>query len=249
MMKNPVVESILHLRTVNQEQFENNKNSDEKQLSSNYNNDLYIRDVILQHVENKITSNRQSIDELEESTQGMHRVMYAIGVGVIVLILIGILTGVKGVVGLKDKSYMILVLFLLFSYLLYLFYLFNWMYVRDGIQKIKLVGQVDIDSALLNPLPKQLYVEDLCRKKRAQMNPKVVSSTKNENEEEESSKFVSSSSFRKSLPDNKNVYFYNDGDAPKLLQYPTKVPKTNYGMIYYPDQNGNRKKVERTYQL
>jgi hypothetical protein len=249
---NPLLESILHLRTVNREPFDTMDS--QTTVNSHYNDQLFSKDSILQSIESKITSNRLSVYELEESTQSMYKRVYAIFVGVMVVILIGLMGGIRS---RSEKVYMVSVAFILFSYVLYLFYFFNWMYVRDGIQNIRnalMIGKIDTAKINLNPLPQQLYMDDLCRKKKAAMNPKIVSSQKSEEEEDEKdTRFISSSAFRKSLPDNRDVLFYNDGDAPKLLQYPTKVPKTDYGMIYYPDHDsvkrGVRGEVDKTYQL
>ncbi len=248
---NPILESILHLRTVNHEPFENIDS--ETTINNHYNDELFSKDSILQSIESKITSNRLSIHELEESSESMYKTIYAILVGVMVVILVGLMSGLRS---RSEKAYIFSVAFILFSYVLYLFYLYNWMYVRDGIQKLRnrlMIGKIEVKTPNLNPLPQQLYVEDLCRKKKAAMNPKVVSSTPSEEEEEEPSRFITSSAFRKSLPDNRDVLFYNDGDAPKLLQYPTKTPETNYGMIYYPDDDSTKRgvygEIHKTIQL
>jgi hypothetical protein len=61
------------------------------------------------------------------------------------------------------------------------------------------------------------------------------------------------------LPDNKDVLFYNDGDAPKSLTYPmnpdtlSPKPNKNYGSIYYTDydtmKRGNKGELVQTIQL
>lgn len=248
----PIVDNILQLRTLNEafsKEQEDFTSAD--QLNQIYTSDLNKKDYVLKRLESKITSNNVSHREVEEDTNRLYKIIYVIFMTVFVLVILGIFTHIKNALSLSNKVYMLFVSLILMSYLFFIMYLYNWMYVKDSTNNLLhfvKYGTFDqkFEFSLGGDLPHDVYVKDLCRKKAAQTNPVVVSENP---EEEEASKFIKSSAFRKSLPDNRDVHFYNDGNAPKLMMYPTSTPESDYGMIYYPDSNSNRREYERTYQL
>ncbi len=257
--KNRDVDSLLYSRTRGADTVEHLTLTPTTQLDAIYVDNILEKDNILDNVESKITSNKLSVQELTNNTEETYRIIYVIFITILVLVLLGVFTYIKNILSMSDKIYMTFVAFILVSYLFYIMYLYNWMYAKDSINKLNnyiKYGKFDVDINIDLKMPLSMYVANECKKRNALKNAKIVS----EDEDiEEESRFIKSSDFRKKLPDNRDVGFYNDGDAPKLLAYPmdpdTLSPKPNkdYGKIYYTDYDsvirGSDGELVQTIQL
>jgi hypothetical protein len=213
--------------------------------------DVNNNDNILKSIETQVVIKDDSIREVQNETDQIYKFIYTIFIGIFILIILGIFTYVKNILQLNNNIYMLFVIIIIFSYVIYIMYIYNFMYMKDTTNKILnfiKYGKVELTNKVdFNLLPTSIYKDNLCKKRTAEMNPNVVSNTTSSNISSSSSNNIQSNNYRNLPTGEEGTHFYNDGDAPKLLMYPTQVPSTQYGDIVYPDSD--RDQVDKTYRL
>ncbi len=240
------IQEILNYRTSSNKLIQENYTSQEALIDLTT-DDINNNDDILKSVESQIVIKNDAIYEVQNNTDQMYRFIYTIVIGIFVIFILGIFTYVKNILQLSNNVFMLFVGIIIFSYVMYIMYIYDFMYMKDSINKILnyiKYGKLEITPKINNNLlPETTYHNNLCKKRAAQRNPIIVSE-----EESNNTSSIKKTNNYTNLPINEdNIYYYNDGDAPKLLMYPTIPPSTQYGEIYYPDSNRNH--VDKTYQL
>ncbi len=243
------IQEILNYRTVSNESIQENYTVQDA-LVELTNDDVMNNDDVLKSIETQIVVKNDAIHELQNNTDQMYRFIYAVVIGIFVIFILGIFTYVKSILQLSNNIYMLFVGIILFSYVLYIMYIYDFMYMKDSINKILnfiKYGKFEITPKInFNLLPKSVYNDILCKKRAAQRNPNVVSDEESKNLSSLSST-IKLNNYNNLPTGEESTYYYNDGDAPKLLMYPTRPPSTQYGDIVYPDSNRNH--VDKTYRL
>ena len=175
-----------------------------------------------------IITKKNAIHELEESTDKTYKSIFAISMLVFTVVVLGILTLAKSLAGLSDGIYMTLVTLVLVSFLLYILYLFNAFYVKDAIDRILGIKNIDIQTVTLGKLDKRSYIQEQCRKKKelGYYDDDMEGSYAYEEDPGSANDLLAR------IGNNKRHY-YNDGNAPKKQLFPTQYESNQY--IVYPD--------------
>ena len=173
-----------------------------------------------------IITKKNAIHELEESTDKTYKSIFAISMFVFTIVILGVLTLAKSLVGLSDGIYMTLVSLVLIGFVLYILYLFNAFYVKDAIDRILGIKNIDIQTVTLGKLDKRSYIREQCRKKKDL-------GYYDENVDGAYEEDPGSANDLLSRIGNNKRHYYNDGSAPKKQLFPTQYESNQY--IVYPD--------------
>ena len=175
-----------------------------------------------------IITKKNAIHELEESTDKTYKSIFAISMIVFTVVLLGILTLAKSLAGLSDGIYMTLVTLVLVGFVLYILYLFNTFYVKDAIDRILGIKNIDIQSTTfaIGKLDKKTYIQEQCRKKKEL-------GYYDENVDGAYEEDPGSANDLLARIGNNKRHYYNDGNAPKQQLFPTKYDSNQF--IVFPD--------------
>ncbi len=208
-------------------------------------NDIQINAGLenLEYSEKQIVSKNNSINELNNNTSLLYNYIYSIFITILVIIILGIITYLKNVLNINENMYMTLIILTLLSYIFYIMYLFNVMYIQDSINKIInfiRTGRFEFGEIKLGKIPQSVYIQQLCKKKKAL-------EALEEEDQNMNSKLMNGSKFLDSINTDNDAYFYNDGNAPKQQLLPNVT--NNKFEIYNVDADMNRRNLIKTTRL
>ena len=191
----------------------------------------------LENSQKQIISKNNSINEIDNNTSLLYNYIYSIFITILVVIILGIITYLKNVLNMNEYMYMTLIVLVIVSYIFYIFYLFNIMYVQNSINKILTylrTGRFEVSTITLGKLPQSVYIQELCKKKKALEQTKLqhTESIFGTNEEDNSeSSMLKNGTYKANIPNKVNdAYFYNDNNAPNLQYYPL-VTSNKYSIL------------------
>ncbi len=216
-------------------------------LSQIQDNEINYGVQFLENSEKQIISKNNSIDELNKNTSLLYNYIYSIFITILVVILLGITTYLKNVLNISENMYMVLVTFILASYLFYIFYLFNIMYVQNSIDKILVffrTGRFEINKVTLGKVPHSVYVQELCKKKKALTQPDL------EEEDTSESSMLKNGKYKAKIPNTtNNALFYNDNNSPNQQIFPVINDKDAKFKIYNVDADISMRQTYNTSRL
>ncbi len=203
---------------------------------------ININNRELEFSEKQVVSKNNSIDEINNNTSLLYNYIYSIFITILVIIILGIITYLKNILNINENMYMTLIILTLLSYIFYIMYLFNIMYIQNSINKIInfiRTGRFELGEIKLGKVPQSVYIQQLCKKKKAL-------EALEEEGENINSKLMSGSKFLASIPatDN-NAYFYNDGNAPKHQILPN-VSDNKFAIYNVDADMGTRSLIKTT---
>ena len=214
-----------------------NETESSRKISDYQDNQMNIGLQYLENSEKQIISKNNSIHEINNNTSLLYNYIYTIFITILVIILLGVITYLKNVLNINENMYMTLIFLTLLSYIFFIMYLFNIMYTKDSIQKIInfiRTGRFEFGEITLGKLPQSVYIQQLCKKKKAL----------------ESTSFEESKSVSP-IPniDDKNHYFYNDNNAPKQQILPNISNNDAKFVIYNVDADISNRQFLNTSRL
>ncbi len=173
----------------------------------------------------EIITKNNALHELEESTNTTYKSIFAISMFIFTIVILAVISLAKSLVGLGDNVYMLLVIFVVFSYVIYTLYMFNAFYVKDAIDRLLGLRNIDVQTIHIGKMDKSTYIQEQCRKKKELGYYDVDSGVYEED--------VTPTGDLLARIGSNNRYYYNDGNSPKKQLYPTKFESNQY--IVYPD--------------
>lgn len=228
---------------------ENYSTTEALQILSNI-NDNEINDGVglLENTEKRIISKNNSIDEINNNTSLLYNYIYSIFITILVVIILGIITYLKNVLNMNESMYMILIILILVSYIFYIFYLFDIMFVQNSINKILTflrTGKFEISVPTLGKLPHSVYVQELCKKKKALAQSNLQQVVEEDNSE---SSMLKNGTYKANIPNKVNdALFYNDNNAPNL-QYSPVISSNKFSIVNI-DADSNMSSMRTTSRL
>lgn len=185
----------------------------------------------LENSQKQIISKNNSINEIDNNTSLLYNYIYSIFITILVVIILGIITYLKNVLNMNEYMYMTLIVLVIVSYIFYIFYLFNIMYVQNSINKILTylrTGRFEVSTITLGKLPQSVYIQELCKKKKALEQTNLQQIGQEDNSE---SSMLKNGTYKANIPNKVNdAYFYNDNNAPNLQYYPL-VTSNKYSIL------------------
>lgn len=240
------LETFFNLLNTNQDNFSTQQSLD---IISKINDAEISTGVgFLESSEKQIISKNNSINEINNNTSLLYNYIYSIFITILVVIILGIITYLKNVLNMSESMYMTLIILVLVSYIFYIFYLFDIMYVQNSINKILTffrIGQFEISVPTLGKLPHSVYIQELCKKKKAlaQTNLQQVGE-----EDDSESSMLKKGKYKPNIPNRtNNALFYNDNNAPNLQYFP--VVTSNKFSIINVDADSNIRNIRNTTRL
>jgi hypothetical protein len=200
----------------------------------------------LEASEKQIVSKNNTINEVNNNTSLLYNYIYTIFITILVIIILGIITYLKQVLNLNENMYMVLIVLTILSYIFYVMYLFNIMYTQESINKIFnfiRTGQFELGPINLGKVPQSVYIQQLCKKRKALETTTQQDST--------DSSLINNNVFKAPRPnvDDKNALFYNDHNSPKQQLFPVIPTKDIKYMIHNVDADISKRQLIPTSRL
>lgn len=236
------LETFFHLLNPIQENYSTDESL--KILSDINDDEINTGLLFLESSQKQIISKNNSINEINNNTSLLYNYIYSIFITILIVIILGIVTYLKNVLNMNESIYMTLVILIIVSYIFYIFYLFDIMYVQNSINKILTffrTGQFEISAPTLGKLPYSVYVQELCKKKKA------LAQTNLQEEDDSESSMLKNGKYKPTIPNKtNNAFFYNDNNAPNLQYFPV-VTNSKFSIINV--DSDNKDNIRKTNRL